>query len=129
MSFLSLGFLLAGLSIAVPILIHLIHRQKYPDRAFTTLRFFDKTVKHNVIQRRLIDRILLALRVLALLAIALGLSRPLWNASIGEQRRSVVIVLDNSPSMSRVRDGQTVIDLVRAFGSRTSDASYQGIAW
>ena len=28
-----------------------------------------------------------------------------------------------------LRDGQIVVDLVRAFGSRTSDASYQGVAW
>jgi len=113
MTFLSTGFLLAGLAVAVPIIIHLIHRQRYPDRAFTTLRFFDKTVKHNVLQKRLIDRLLLALRILAILAIAIGLARPFWNLHIGEQRRSVVIVLDNSPSMSRVRDGQTLFDRAR----------------
>jgi len=28
-----------------------------------------------------------------------------------------------------LKDGQTVIDLVRAFGSRQSDATYQGICW
>ncbi len=30
---------------------------------------------------------------------------------------------------SQLRDGQTVIDLVRVFGSRTSDGTYQGICW
>ena len=29
----------------------------------------------------------------------------------------------------QLREGQVVIDLVRAFGTRTSDASYQGVAW
>ena len=28
-----------------------------------------------------------------------------------------------------LKDGQYVIDLVRAFGSRQSDAKYQGICW
>src|SRR3954469_10133600 len=98
MSLLGSAFLLGLLGVAIPVVIHLIHRQRYPERAFTTLRFFDKTVKHNVVQRRLIDRILLALRVLALALLALGLSRPFWSGGgIGERRTSVVIVLDNSP--------------------------------
>ena len=46
----------------MPVILHLIHRQRYPDRVFTTLRFFDATIKHNVIQKRLIDKLLLLLR-------------------------------------------------------------------
>jgi GDP-mannose 6-dehydrogenase len=30
---------------------------------------------------------------------------------------------------TRLREGQTVIDLVRLFEGRTSDGSYQGICW
>src|SRR5213079_1417212 len=86
--FLSAAFLAGLAAIAIPIVIHLIHRQRYPDRAFPTLRFFDKTVKHNVVQRRLIDRLLLLLRVLALALLALGLARPFWHSSIGEPRMS-----------------------------------------
>ena len=45
----------------------------------------------------------------------------------------VVVIGNGTPEFrevqSQLRDGQVVIDLVRAFGSRTSDASYQGIAW
>ncbi|MBA3846473.1 MAG: BatA domain-containing protein, partial [Planctomycetes bacterium] len=108
MGFLSAAFLLGLAAIAAPVAIHLIHRQRYPERAFTTLRFFDKTVKHNVIQRRLIDRVLLALRIAALAALALGLARPFTGAGLGEKRLSLVIVLDNSPSMGRVRDGATL---------------------
>src|SRR5580692_870605 len=69
-TFISAAFLAGLAAMAVPVIIHLIHRQRYPDRAFPTLRFFDKTVKHNVLQRRLIDRILLLLRVLALILLA-----------------------------------------------------------
>ncbi|HYE05580.1 MAG TPA: BatA domain-containing protein [Planctomycetota bacterium] len=111
MGFLSAAFLLGLAAIAAPIAIHLIHRQRYPERPFTTLRFFDTTVKHNVIQRRLIDRVLLALRIAALAALALGLARPFAGAGLGglgEQRLSLVIVLDNSPSMGRERDGVTL---------------------
>jgi GDP-mannose 6-dehydrogenase len=45
----------------------------------------------------------------------------------------VVIIANGTPEFrdihSKVREGQVVVDLVRAFGNRTSDASYQGIAW
>ena len=114
MGILNIAALAGALFLAVPILIHLIHRQRYPRVRFSTLRFFDKTRKHNVIQRRLIDLILLALRVAALVALVLGLARPI--VGTGENARtSAVIVLDNSPSMSAIVEGKTsAFDLARA---------------
>jgi GDP-mannose 6-dehydrogenase len=45
----------------------------------------------------------------------------------------VVVIGNGSPAYRGVqpllKDGQAVIDLVRAFGSRLSDAKYQGICW
>jgi GDP-mannose 6-dehydrogenase len=45
----------------------------------------------------------------------------------------VVVIGNGSPAYRGVqpllKDGQAVIDLVRAFGSRQSDAKYQGICW
>jgi len=45
----------------------------------------------------------------------------------------VVVIGNGSPAYGGVqpllKDGQAVIDLVRAFGSRLSDANYQGICW
>lgn len=114
MTFLSGAFLAGLAALAVPVIIHLIHRQRYPDRAFPTLRFFDKTVKHNVLQSRLIDRILLLLRVLALALLALGLARPFWHSPIGEPRMSLVIVLDNSPSMARLHEGKPLLETAKA---------------
>ncbi|MEN9575116.1 MAG: hypothetical protein RL514_2971 [Verrucomicrobiota bacterium] len=114
MSFLSGAFLFGLLAVAAPVVIHLIHRQHYPERRFTTLRFFNRTIKHNVLQNRLIDRLLLALRVLALIALAFGLARPFWKNSFGEKRLSLVIVLDNSPSMARLRDGKSLFHHAQA---------------
>ena len=68
MNFLSGAFLLGLVAVAAPVVIHLIHRQRYPERRFTTLRFFNRTIKHNVLQNRLIDRLLLALRVCVCIA-------------------------------------------------------------
>ena len=118
MSFLNAAFLAALAAVAAPVVIHLIHRQRYPERRFTTLRFFDATIKHNVLRNRLVDRILLALRVAAVCLIALGLSRPFWAAGFGEQRRSVVLVVDNSPSMARTVLGRTLFDRAREAARR-----------
>src|SRR5205814_2304169 len=45
----------------------------------------------------------------------------------------VVVIGNGSPAYGGVqpllKDGQAVIDLVRAFGTRQSDAKYQGICW
>ncbi len=45
----------------------------------------------------------------------------------------VVVIGNGTPEFRGIqpglRDGQMVVDLVRAFGARESDASYQGIAW
>jgi GDP-mannose 6-dehydrogenase len=59
----------------------------------------------------------------------------LMRASIPEVLRNAdTIVIGNSASEFKeigdsLRDGQTVIDLARAFGSKTSTVGYQGICW
>ena len=44
-----------------------------------------------------------------------------------------VVIGNGTPEFRQIqptlRDGQIVVDLVRAFGSKTSDATYQGVAW
>jgi len=113
-TFLRAAFLLGLAGAAVPVVLHLIYRQRYPERPFTTLRFFRVTIKHNVMQRRLIDRLLLLLRVLALVALALALARPFWSGPVGEARRSVVVVVDNSPSMGRAAGSRTLFAKAQA---------------
>lgn len=45
----------------------------------------------------------------------------------------VIVIANSSPEFRdiqpRLRSGQVVVDLVRAFGARTSDGAYHGIAW
>ena len=59
----------------------------------------------------------------------------LMHASVEEVLRDaeVIVIGNGSPEYRRIkgqlRKDQVVVDLVRAFGPRTSDASYQGICW
>jgi len=45
----------------------------------------------------------------------------------------VVVIGNSAPEFRtiqpKLRDGQMVVDLVRAFGKKTSDETYQGVAW
>jgi GDP-mannose 6-dehydrogenase len=61
-----------------------------------------------------------------------------WNLMRGSVAdvlaESEIVVIGNGSAEFRgvqdvLRDGQVVVDLVRAFGKRTSDGSYQGICW
>ena len=113
MSLLNPIFLLGLAALSVPIVLHLIQRQRYPERPFTTLRFFDKTIKHNVIKRRFVDKLLLLLRLLLLAVLMLALARPFTGLGLGEKRMSMVIVLDNSPSMGRGSNGSTLFGRAR----------------
>ena len=104
------AFLLAGLAAGVPILIHLINRHRALVHRFPALRFLLMADRRTARKFRLYQLLLLALRVLAILLLALLLSQPRWggeeaNAALVLPPQATVLLLDNSLSM-RYRDGQ-----------------------
>ncbi len=105
MTFLSIGFLACGLAAAIPVFIHMIHRQNLRELPFATLRFIRLSEQKTRNKRRIQDLLLMLLRMAVLLLIAIGLANPtvrnlsnLW----GGAQTSAVIVLDNSASMGLV---------------------------
>ena len=104
------AFLLAGLAAGVPILIHLINRHRALVHRFPALRFLLMADRRTARKFRLYQLLLLALRVLAILLLALLLSQPRWggeeaSAALALPSQATVLVLDNSLSM-QYRDGQ-----------------------
>ena len=98
--FLSPVFLLGALSVAVPIVLHLFRRRNDPVVPFSALRFLQAAPIEQARRRRLQDLLLLALRVAALLLLALGFARhylqtPADASGVGVR----VIALDTSKSM------------------------------
>lgn len=96
-------YLLGGLAlVGVPILLHLLLRQKPRRLPFAAFRFLKARQVTNQRRMRLQHLLLLALRMLILAAICLALSRPLlfsnW-LSTGHQRVTAVLLFDTSPSM------------------------------
>ena len=109
LAFLQPAFLLAGLAAGVPILIHLINRHRALVHRFPALRFLLMADRRTARKFRLYQLLLLALRVLAILLLALLLSQPRWgdeaSAALALPPQATVVLLDNSLSM-QLRDGQ-----------------------
>lgn len=107
MAFLNRYFLIGLLGAAVPILIHLLTRDRVRRVAFSTLRFF-AGVSRNVLRRkRIYEAILLAMRTAACALLAVAFARPFLAS--GEGAAGVLftpgtaraIVVDLSASMGR----------------------------
>ena len=124
-------FLLLGLAAAaIPIAVHLFNFRR-PDRVdFSTLRFLREIEATAMRRVRIRQWLLLALRTLAVVCLALAFARPtsMANAGVFEEgaARSLVLVLDNSRSMT-LRDAQgALLDQAKALGATVIDATGSG---
>lgn len=111
MSFLAPLYLLFGLGIAVPLLIHLMRRRTGARIEFPAARYLARAEREHSRTLRLRNLILMLLRVLAILAIALAAARPVarWVGS-GHAPTAIAIVIDNSLSSSAVVNGRPLLD-------------------
>jgi hypothetical protein len=88
---------LAGL----PIVFHLILKQKKRTVVFSTLMFFHRTDPKLNSHRKIRQWLLLLMRILLIAFILLALSRPEFATSMGLGGKiSLVVIVDNSASMS-----------------------------
>ena len=106
MSFLNPLFLFALLAIALPLLIYLLNVTKPKRVRFSTLAFFN-SLKQTALRKIKIKRwLLLAVRTLAIAALAFALAKPFLPAGFGivddGQPMVVGILIDNSPSMDQI---------------------------
>src|SRR3954453_20051411 len=104
MSFLTPLFL-AGLgAIAIPVLIHLIQRERKRVVHFLSLMFLQRIPYQSVRRRRIRHWFLLAMRAAAIALIVLAFARPFVQqgalaAAAAGGAREIVVLLDNSASM------------------------------
>lgn len=111
MSLLQPAFLFASAAIAVPIILHLVFRRHTRIVRLGSIRFLDELMRETVRRRKVRQWLLLALRVACLVLLALLFARPFVRAaqeSSGE--RLVVVLVDQSASMSRRQQGERLVD-------------------
>lgn len=116
MNFLNPVYLLALVAAAVPIIIHLLHRQRVKIEEFPSLEFVRKMLRRKTRRFKLKQLLLLIIRTLVVLFIALALARPTLisgSAARGHLPTTAVIVLDNSFSMGRREYDRVLFEVAR----------------
>jgi hypothetical protein len=103
LSFLNPLYLIGALAAAVPIVIHLINRRRAPVHRFPAMAYLLGAKKRRSRQFRVRHLVLLALRMAALVLLALALARP-FLATEGAAQAALdpaqaVIIVDTSMSM------------------------------
>jgi hypothetical protein len=103
MSFLAPALLAALAAIAIPIVVHLVQRDRRRVVAFPSLMFLRRIPNQTVKRRAIRHWPLLILRIAAFALLALAFARPFWPsagaAALAGAGRDVVILLDTSHSM------------------------------
>jgi hypothetical protein len=105
MTFLQPWLLLTLPLVALPVIIHLINQQRFQSVEWAAMMFLLSAKALSRGYSRLRQWLIMLLRMLAVAAAILAISRPLsqgWLAVVGGDRASAAIVLlDRSPSMSQ----------------------------
>ena len=96
-------FLIGSLILAVPVLIHLVRKERSEVIPFSTLMFLLKVPKRSIRQQKLKNLLLMLLRLLILALLVGVFARPYLTQSAtptaaGDLNRGVVLLIDNSYS-------------------------------
>lgn len=132
MPFIHPGIFWIGLAaVAVPVVIHLLSRRRFRVRDWAAMRFLLESLRQNRRRLRIEELILLALRCLIVLVLAAGIARFTGCVPAGilpgdDASRTVVYILDDSPSMTQTAGGTSAFalakrDLIEALSALAQD--------
>lgn len=114
MAFLAPLFLTLATLVGVPLLVHLLRRKVGRTVDFPAVRYLTRMEQEHSRDLKLRHRLLLLLRILAVLALALAAARPIAKlAGLGHAPVALAIVLDNSMSSGIVGTERSVFDSLR----------------
>ncbi|MFI5195639.1 MAG: BatA domain-containing protein [Chitinophagales bacterium] len=115
MSFLYPLFLVAGLSLTIPVLIHLFNLRRYKTVFFPHTRFLKNIRLNSRKQSEVRYRLLLAMRLLFLASLILAFAQPFFNKNNSKAagNKLQVIYIDNSYSMSAKKGARSVLDIAK----------------
>ena len=112
MTFLNSIFLAALATVIIPLLIHFLSRRRIKIVDFSSLKFLLQMQKSKLRWLKILELLLLIIRMLILALVALAFARP---ALTGKQASShapasIVILVDDSPSVELLSSSGTVFD-------------------
>src|SRR5436190_1051412 len=109
-----LWFALGG---AIPIIIHLLHRQKFKRVRWAAMEFLLLALKKTRRRMQLENLLLLLLRILIMILLALAIARPFFRETpvmaLGESDTHHFFVIDQSYSMAYKRAQHTSLDVAK----------------
>ena len=117
-------FLVAAISVGVPLWLHLFHRHQARRISFPALRYLERTERDHARKIRL-RQLLLLLARMAVLLVVVGAGARLFLRGRGAAHppTAVVIVLDNSMSSGLVVGEGRTLDRLKALALTTIDAA------
>jgi hypothetical protein len=124
-----LGFLAATAAVAVPVLVHLLLKPRARQMDIGTLRFLKLALRDSTRRRKLRRWLLFALRVAAVLLLALLFARPYYSAAGNEGReREVVLLIDQSASMGVMHSDRSLFDRAQEVAEKILKQMPEGTA-
>jgi hypothetical protein len=100
-TFLAPLFLIGAAAAAIPIVLHLLKREPEARVKFAAMRLLRRGPVEHMQRRRLRELILLALRVAALVLLAIGFARPFFAArTASPSAGATIVLLDTSMSLA-----------------------------
>jgi hypothetical protein len=128
LSFLSPLFLAGAAAAAVPIILHLLRRDPEPRVRFPSVRLLKRAPVEMTERRRLRELLLLALRVAALVLLALAFARPFFGSGAAlTSSGATVIAVDTSYSLSAPGQMARAKALARAAIDRAPASDLVGV--
>jgi hypothetical protein len=129
MNFLNAPLLVGAVLGVVPLVIHLLHRKRFRTQPWGAMHLLEAVLRTHRRRMRLEQFLLLLLRVCIPLLLALAMARPVWNSPKGgggDNRASLLVLLDNSYSMQAGSAGKTSFDAARDEVARIAAALPRG---
>jgi hypothetical protein len=127
-SFLSPLFLAGAAAAAIPIVLHLLKREPEPRVKFAAVRLLKRAPVELTEKRHLRELLLLALRVTALVLLALAFARPFFaNGVAAGSTGATIVLLDTSYSMSAPGRFERAKQLARDAVARAPSSDLVGV--
>jgi Aerotolerance regulator N-terminal/von Willebrand factor type A domain len=118
LTFLNPAFLWGALAASIPVIIHLINRRRARVVQFPAVKFVLRSERRVARKYRVKQWLLLALRTLILFLLTTALAEPVLQPNVGDlaeisEARAVVLILDNTMSMTYQTGGTTSWELAK----------------
>lgn len=129
MQFVFPWFLIALLTLAIPLIIHLFYFRRFKKVYFSDIRFLKQVQKEKSTIEKLKKRLILASRLLALLFLILAFAQPFIGGKknkLNQGASAVCVYIDNSYSMGLKTSGETALAIAKAKAKEIANAFNSG---